>query len=401
MSFKRSIWLAASLAGAALAVTLGALAQDRPPTTETAKTDDAQASIALSEDEVAAARFVEACTAGDWAKADQAYRDLVARWPAYSKQTALGNKHAEALFKLGKKREAAAALEEVLALDEDDVLALHLLAVIELEETDPQLKEKRRESAKERLLHAARNGFFVLREISSAKGKEFDELRNDPAFIMACMKASREFDVSADLVADASRKPVRNPFDIPKEGWPREASEKAKRAVVPAATPRRPENPEELFKVLLTAGNECLRAMYKANREEKFEESYAQFEKLTGIAAEMKKVEIEEFVRTADALLTRGRALREIAVKLERIKKLDIQVTGIVVDPRPTGRNRGVIVFDDPERRGRVYEAGDEIRDREDRRVRGLKVVEITEGLVRFRYDELDFSRPLKQPSKG
>ena len=148
----------------------------------------------------------------------------------------------------------------------------------------------------------------------------------------------------------------------------------------------------------LNEGNACLRAMAQAIPQERFEEVFQQWEVLSKLVTAMQAEERDEYHRNALALKVRGMALDEEAKKLARIKAFNLEVTGIVLDSRPEGRNRVIVVFDDPDKRGRIYEENDEIRNREDARINGLRVVKIMDGQIRFSYEGTEFHRLIKAP---
>jgi hypothetical protein len=72
-----------------------------------------------------------------------------------------------------------------------------------------------------------------------------------------------------------------------------------------------------------------------------------------------------------------------------------LEVSAIVVDPRPASRNRAIIHY-----KGvvRIYEEGDPVRDKDDRRLEGLKVLKIQEGSVTFSVDGDPLLVALRQP---
>ena len=377
---------------------------------------DAAAVASDSSDPAAAvlvARFVEARTTGEWARALAAYDELVERWPARAKDTRLTLDRATVLRKAGRRADAVAQLEGILEAEPENIVAIFQLAVMDLEPGDAPTAAKRREEAKELLLLAARNGLPVLRELQREKGAGFEAVLKDPRFILAALRASGEFDAGQALARGGNER-VRDPFTLPAVGFLRDQLRPEKeedgeqkrinaglRAAAGARDLQREEDLRaEQLRNFVSRGNAFLVNMVAANREEHWAETLSQFERLTALADDMKHVDREEFQRSAAAFLIRGRTLRDEAAKRKKIAELDLVVTGIVVDGRPEGRSKSVIVFDDPDKRGRIYEAGDEIRDRLDRRIGGLKVVEIRDGSVRFKYDETEFVKELKPGSR-
>lgn len=403
----------------------------------------------------ATTKFIEAFTTQDWEKAEKAYKELVDNWPLYRKDPVYVYKYAYTLYSLksqAKKDEAAAQLQGLLEQDPDHILAMYLLAQIKAEQFKPD-KPQPLEDAKELLLQAARNGFYTLRELRASKSAEFKTLQDDPKFILRAMRASQEFTA-------VNIKNARNPFQLPRVGSngkvtdqqvisAREiASLEAKidglfNDIEKLIRDKEIDKLAPLFQdlnnimteykkigvekvalnlkkwekkldewkevrlaiqlqIYINRGNECLRTMLKAKQAEKFDDVFEQFAEVKQLVEQMRHEEREEFHRNADAIYIRAKGLNDEALKLKKIKEFNLLVTGIVVDPRPESKNRAIIVFDDPGqgtgRLGRIYEENDDIRDKDDRKVPGLKVVKISEGSIKFKYEDTEFIRELKQP---
>lgn len=408
---------------------------------------DAHAENLERAEAVATSRFIEAFQIADWEKAETYFRELAETWPAYRVESSWVYRFCVVLSKRGtesKKTEAIEQLQALLERDPENVNALYLLAQLKAQ-TD---RAAAREEAKLLLLTAARQGFYTLREVMG-KDETWKFLRNDPKFILSAMKASQEF----TLVNGSGRNPFELPprFVIPPSQRPDDpglpadpkklAELDAKVEAIFADIERllREDKVDEIvakfadldrlmrdykaagrervakrleewgrradewkevriaitLQKFLNEGNELLQAMVKAISGERFDEVFDKFAQLQKLAATMQKEDREEYQRNASALRLRGAALQAEAKKLKRIKELNLVVKGIVVDPRPEGHNRAIIVFDDPDKRGRIYEENDEIRNREDRRVEGLRVVRIAEGSIKFRYEETEFVRLL------
>jgi hypothetical protein len=426
---------------------------DTPPSEAPKKPDQPQAPGMEGEkgETVATTRFVEAYTVGDWEKAEKYYHDLVDNWPIYRQEPTYVYKYSFVLFKLGsptKKAEAADQLQALLERDSENIMAMYLLAQIKAGMDKPQAKEE----AKELLLNAARHGFYTIREITNSKQPEFNYLRTDPKFILRAMRATQEF-----IVVDM--RGARNPFELPVrfvvhtpgeeagggtldprklaeletriEGIFAEIDKLAKEQKVEELIPKfaeldqimrdfkkigrekveqklkqwdkRLEEWKEIrlaikLQMYINEGNEYLKAMVKAKQQERFDDVFENFTNIKVLVDKMKHEEREEYHRNADAIFVRGEALNKEAQKLKKIKEFNLIVTGIVLDPRPEGRNRAIVVFDDPDKRGRIYEENDEIRNREDKRVDGLKIVKIVEGSIKFKYEDTEFIRELKSP---
>src|SRR5207244_649123 len=132
----------------------------------------------------------------------------------------------------------------------------------------------------------------------------------------------------------------------------------------------------------LTEGNDHLRAMVKAKQAERFDEVARLFEKVKALVKEMQEEKREEFGRNAAAVLERAKGIADMAARLKRIKEFAFEIRAIVVDPRPDGKNRCVIVTTAAEA-GRVYAEGDTVEDT-------MKVVTISEGSVKFVCDDIE-----------
>lgn len=423
---------------------------EKPADTTTTKKPDLAGGDSATGENTATTKFIEAYSTGDFEKAEKAYRELIENWPAYRKEPSYVYKYAMTLYKLGapnKKQEAADQLQGLLEQDPENIMAMYLLASIKAAQTDkPQAKE----DAKELLLNAARNGFYTLREIRASKGPEFKYLQNDPKFILRAMRASQEF--SALNVKNA-----RNPFQLPKLR-PDDTEKAGPGAIDPRQLSQLEGKIDALFveierlirdkeidklaplfvelntimtdykrvgvekvqtklrqwekkldewkevrlaiqlQIYINEGNDHLRNMVRARQNERFEEVFENFAAIKVLVEKMRHEEREEFHRNAEAIQLRAKALNDEALKLKKIKEFNLIVTGIVVDPRPESKNKAIIVFDDPDRRGRIYEENEELRDKDDKKITGLKVVKISEGSIRFKYEDTEFIRELKQP---
>ena len=91
------------------------------------------------------------------------------------------------------------------------------------------------------------------------------------------------------------------------------------------------------------------------------------------------------------ALSTSSAALAQRARRLKQIAEFDLDVTGIVVAPPNSDEPDKTIIND------RIYEEGDPlINEDTDEEIEGLVVVEIIRSTVRFRYEDTEFVRELK-----
>ncbi len=456
MKIKKTLLIAASVL--ALVGLPAARAQDQKqpatPTTTPPPKPENSGEVSTAEN-TATTRFIEAFQTQDWEKTEKAYKELVDNFPLYRKDTLFVYRYAVTLYNLKsqtKKDEAKAQLQGLLENDPGHILALYLLAQIEAEQYKAD-RPQPLEEAKDHLLEAAKNGFYTLRELSGSKLPQFKELRDDPKFILRVMRAP------TSIPPITIKNNVRNPFQVPRvnaQGKPTDAfaisardiallegridglfsdikkliNDKEIDKLAPlfqelnqimseykkigiekvAANLKKWEKQLDEWKevklavqlqIYINKGNECLRAMLKANKAEKFDETFEQFGEVKQLVEQMRHEEREEFHRNADAIFIRAKKLDEEAHKLKKIKEFNLVVTGIVVDPRPESKNRAIIIFDDPgtgqARLGRIYEENDDIRDKEERKVPGLKVVKISEGSIKFKYEDTEFIRELKQ----
>jgi hypothetical protein len=396
------------------------------------------ATPALAQDSPETVRFVEAVSSQDWEKAERAYARLLDESPAEAKDPANLYKYALTLFSEKKLERAAEQLDALVEAEPENVRGLLLLARIKAVG-----KGQAVEDAKQLLLTAGRNGLAVLREVRAQK--ELKAFLDDPRFVLAAMRAWQEF------VAEPRR--ARNPFAVPKlgkDGKPPEppiSKEQLRKlagqiealfAEIDASVARddyeglgrafthldellvtyresareqaadqlekwakklgvyRELRLEVLFHLYVTEGNEHLRTMARAIDHEQFDEVRTELSRLDQLVEKMRLEPREDFKTTADELHRRGLVLAAEAAKRKKIQELDLNVTGIVLDP--AGKSTTIIAFGNE--RGTVYREGETIRDREGLKIEGLEVVKIVEGAVDMRYDGIRFTRPLRNPKR-
>jgi hypothetical protein len=311
-------------------------------------------------------RFREACQAGDWSAAETAWGALVETGP---QPLALVLRHAEVVLHLGRPLDALRDAEAVREKEPRNMEALVLLARLRAKESPDE--------AKALLLEAGREGYPILREARASK--ELRELVENPPFVLAAMRVSAQMPT-----ARASR----DPFLVPRSIW-------APQGATGPAGPKPPPPVDKMsFEQFVALGNKQLREMVDLLRQEKLSEVGIRFLEVKALCDRVRRERSEEeFSRTADELERRAARLDAEARKLLKVRDLKIVVTGVVVSQIAT--NRAIVSVGD--RTGSIYEVGDELRDFQGERIRGLKVSKIAEGLVGFDYEGIEFVRPLRQ----
>lgn len=145
-------------------------------------------------------------------------------------------------------------------------------------------------------------------------------------------------------------------------------------------------------------GNELLRAMLEAKQAERYEDAPALFDSMKELVAEMRGEVREEFYRYADAFFSRAKRLADTCAKLLEIAEAyPFEVRATVLDPRPGGKNRTVLVFDGDSGVGRVLADGDAVVG-PGGRATGLTIVKVNEGWVTLRSGDMEFDRSLAGP---
>jgi hypothetical protein len=308
-------------------------------------------------------RFVEACDSGAWVEAEKAWAELPGEQPV-----SLVLQHADVLVHLGRKDEARKAAESVRERDPGNVLALAQLARLSAS-TSP-------EAAKDLLIEAARGGYYVLREVRSAK--ELRALGDEPRFVLAVMRASsdqRAFDG-----------PKRNPFRPPFSGTSAAVPE-PKKPIVKVDS----KEPAKRLQEYVSRANTLLRTLSRLLREEKLQEMRAPFEEAKALVEAMRRESDPDFQRDADLVDERVSRLETSAARLQRIKDLEIEVTGIVVTR--DAPSRAIVSLG---KASGIYGVGDQLRDGSGRSS-GVEVSGIHEGFVSFKLEDLEFRRELRR----
>jgi hypothetical protein len=318
-------------------------------------------------------RFLEAREANDWAAAERAFQGLAAA-ASEPLSTGLVLRHADVLVHLGQRKAARSAAEAVLEREPRNVVALALLARLTVGEHEA--------AAKELLLQAAREGYYVIREVRETS--ELRPLLEQPSFVLDVLKAPTQ-------AGPAPGEQWRNPFAVPRADRAAGAAEEKKPPVGPARADRR--DPHQKLEDLIRDGNEHLRAMVALLREEKYAEVSNRFAEVKALCDEARKEPEEEFSLNARAILARAGRLDDEARRLRHVRELHIVVTGIVVTA--TERSRAIVALGDAA--GEIYEEGDELRNATGARVHGLKVARIVEGSVSFTFDDVPFVRELRR----
>lgn len=387
-------------------------------------------------------KFYEALKKKAWRDAVAAFDHLKDNYPATLQNKRLLYLNATAHKELKELDEAVAALETLLELQEDHVDGLFLLAQIRAGSKNPQDRDR----AKDLLLQAARAGQYVIRDINSKEGaKIFAPLLKDAGFILRVMNASNEFQVSASGLRNPFSSPIRDRTEeldpsVPGPVNPntqrlRELEERVENLFSEIEQLAQERQVEELIgkftelraimnefgtdgseavkrkmekwnqrlaafgevqlsiqlQIYINEGNQHLRAMAENIRRDEYDQALERFEVLKELKDQMYAEEREVFHRNAEALFLRGKALADRAARLKRISEFHLDVTGIVVAP-PSGDEKDSAIIND-----RIYREGDTIIDEDtDEEIAGLRVVEISRSTVRFRFEDTDFVRELK-----
>lgn len=135
----------------------------------------------------------------------------------------------------------------------------------------------------------------------------------------------------------------------------------------------------------VSEGNQLLRGMADAIRDERHADAAALFERLQDKAEEMRAEEREVFHRNAEALYLRGRALADRAERLALVAQHELRVTAVVPDV-------GAVI------NGALRRAGDTVLAADGTELPALRVVEIVRSTVRLRLGDTEFVRELGEP---
>jgi hypothetical protein len=431
-----------------------ALAQERPAAGGPPGGAPARETDANSSEYVLKTQFVESVKAKKWKDAVETFGKLRQAHPTVLTDKRLQFMHAQALYesKAGSpeidpdRKGATTALEGILKQQDNHIEALYLLAKIRAASNAPGDKDK----AKDHLIASARAGQFVLRDISADKTFEF--LLKEPGFILRVLNASNEYQVAAGGQHNFFVSPL-----IPKEAGgddeptgpiiPGATGDELKmkdleerieglfREIVKLAEERQVEELITKFtelrqvmnefgssgtaevrkkldkwnqrlsdlgevqlsiklQVYITEGNQHLKAMADAIRDDLFDVALDRFNQINDLCEQMRSEEREVFKRNAEALFLRGKALADRARRLKRISEFTLKIEGVIVAP-PDGKEADSAIIND-----RIYHEGDTIYDKDsEEEIPGLRVVEIVRSTVRFRYEDTEFVREL-QPQK-
>lgn len=385
---------------------------------------------ALDQELVLRTRLEDAARASRWADVTAAFQELRRRGLG-GKDLRLLVRYAQAQAALGDETAAETALDEVLHARPDHVVALPLLA---------RLRGRRGDLAQaaDLLVLAARAGRPVLADLARepAEGGVLRPLLDDSGFVLRIMTASR----GEELLTGNSRDPFASP-DLDDHGPvtppppaedPQETAlrrelealfervlERASAHDVPGVTlafgelrallartgtrlaaeelealRARFADAQELFdslrlQVLLAEGNAHLRAARAAVDASRWDEALEGTARVDAVVARLRETDVSSFARTADALARRAREVATRAQTARTIAGLRLEVTGIVLPP--PGEPRRAIVND------RVHDEGDAVIDpRTGQPIEDLFLVEVKTSVVRFRYRDTEFARPLK-----
>jgi hypothetical protein len=384
-----------------------------------------------SQELVLRTRLEDAAKANRWGDVADAFR-LLRRHGHAKNDLRLLVRYAQAQVVLGDEPGAETTLGEVLRVRPDHVVALPLLARITGRKGDLA-------RAADLLVLAARAGRPVLTDLARepVEGGVLRPLLNDSGFVLRIMTASQGTDIEVaqdrrdpfacpDAEDDTVVPPLPPTEDPTQTALRRELDalferilERANAHDVPGVEAAFSElralltrtgtrlaaeeleglrarfaDAQELFdslrlQVMLEEGNGHLRAARAAVDAGRWDEALEGSARVEGVVARLRQTDRSSFTRTADALSRRG---REIAVRAETartIAGLRLEVTGIVLPP--AGEPRRAIVND------RVHDEGDRVVDpRTGQPIDDLFVVEVKSSVVRFRYRDTEFARPLK-----
>lgn len=381
------------------------------------------------EEVVLRTQALEARRTGEWKRALRACGDLAVRRPLDADMLVVA---AEAHVALGEDVRAAERLDAILATHEHHVVALWMRAQI-------LARQGQKDLARDHLIQAAQAGRQVLRDLSTPEGqKDLGWVLREPPTILRIMQAHG---VEA---RNASRSPFKSPLrrigpgDPPPPPPPSEEVLRLEKEIEALladldgqmATPspdveRLSADLDRLLELLdrharlpradVAAmrrridrwgarhgsmsdlrrrvwvrllgrdANRALREMTAAFEEEDWEAVARHMTTVDGLAGRL-RTGGPEGERLAEALLIRAGALADEARIRERIARLPLEVTGIVI--APPGEPSSAIVADRP------VTAGEELHL--DAEGVAVAIVAIGPAGVRFRWGGVEFSRPLK-----
>ena len=135
-------------------------------------------------------------------------------------------------------------------------------------------------------------------------------------------------------------------------------------------------------------GNQHLRVMAGALRDENFEGVLERYERLKELCGQMQAEPLSVFSTTGRSLLLRGLGLAKRARLHLRARQVPLVITGTVITPA----ERNTALIDD-----RIYEEGDTVVDPETGQpFEGLKVARIANQAVTFQLEDMTFVRASK-----
>jgi hypothetical protein len=377
-------------------------------------------------------RLEDAARQKDWPAVVAAFQELRRKGPL-AIDARLLLRYAEAQVALQKDDDARAALEEVLRGRPDDVVALPLLARVRARQGDLA-------AAGDLLVLAARAGRLVLADLrQEPAGAALATLLRDPRFVLRVMNASRDVAISEQPHHDPFGSRLRTgeepivPPPPPVDGEEQELRQElealfatiaervaaqdvagverafgALRALLARCGPRlaaeeleraraRFGEAEEVFaalqlQVFIHDANGRLREARVAMEEARWDAALEATVRLRGICERLRATGRPAHGRHAEALELRAREIAERATTLRTIAGLRLEVTGIVLPP-PGAQPRRAIVND------RIHGEGERVQDASGEEIEELRVVEVKQSLVRFRYRDVEFVRPLRARS--
>ena len=146
------------------------------------------------------------------------------------------------------------------------------------------------------------------------------------------------------------------------------------------------------LQVAILGGDELLEHLTRARRNLWWNDFTSEKHALDLHVASMRRQSVrDEFRRQADRLELAGRALAHEADKLQEIDaRFPIHVRAIVLDRRPGGRSRAVLLVEAAVPHEHVVEPGDRVRDASGERT-PIEVVRIGANTVALSYDGVEF----------
>lgn len=390
----------------------------------------------VSTERLAETRFLEAITKKEWERARRLFEtELRKRYPKRAALAVNQLRYAKACSRLGKgdKEKARSILERLLEQAPKHLEALLLLAGLEAERGELG-------ASKDLLLRVAETGYNPLSEIYD-KESPLSKTTADSLFVLELLKAQRSFEIPESGMSTVFWIEGAEKAAVPEKKEAQEARKVSQRVrelealldlLEKALEAREEESSGKLFEqfarrlqgsrpllsdiviirfenrlkryqglyltlrfqIRRSKGIGLLRSMESALGAKKFDEVVKLFGSMAILVRDLRAVENESFQRLAEVLSKKALTFKVKAEKKKRIAELSLIVTGIILDQGRLdsgGRKNHRAIIND-----KIYKAGDEVTDKRGEPVRGLRVVDIEKGAVRFRFHQEDFVRVLQ-----